>query len=178
MKKIFILLLAVTFFHSSFFCYASDSFDYGLNEATDVNYIDNFTMTDNTTGISNTISTTVDFVPLFNRSVIIPIRKNISALERGFCKMNSKTYDTAGVYLGSYCGEKSNYTLTLSGKNYSLSVLSEDGEVGIGSIPEGEFSVHIHNNEDRDLSCNTYLMGKGLGYYTGGRIQYKFKLLR
>lgn len=76
--------------------------------------------------------------------------------------MCSSTYDTATIYLNSYCGDNSNYTLTLSGNNYSSSVLSQDGEVGIINIPEGEFSAYINNNDDKELSCSTVLLGVGL----------------
>ena len=161
MKKFLISLLIFILPCNSNFCFASDDFDYGI-EKTEVNFSDNFTINDNTTGIVETKSTVADFVPLFKRSVIVPIKENVSALIRACCEMRSKSYDSTAVYLGSYCGNNSNYTITVSGNNYSLSVLSEDGEVGIGNIPEGEFSAYIENNDDTELNCSTSLLGYGL----------------
>ena len=156
MKKSFItsiLIFCITC--HSITCFASDDFNYGINETTDISFNNKSTRYDNTT-------TTIDFVPLFNRSIIVPIKKNISALIRNFCKMCSSTYDMAAVYLASNCGENSNYTMTVSGSNYSLSVLAADGRIGITNIPEGEFSAYIENNDDTDLTCNTNLLGYGL----------------
>mgnify|MGYP004662362647 CR=1 FL=1 len=160
MNKIFISTLIVfSFFGNTLACFAQDDdFDYGLNKTIDLRFNDKFTINDNT----KKTSTTIDFVPLFNRSLIVPVKKNISALIRTFCKMCSSTYDVAAVYLNSYCGDNSNYTFTVSGNNYSISIPSTDGEVGIGNIPEGEFSAYIENNDDTDLTCNTNLLGYGL----------------
>ena len=162
MKKILIILLTFTLTYNSNFCHASDDFDYGINKTTDINFNNVITVYDNTTGTETTTSTTIDFVPLFNRSIVVPIKKNVSALIRTFCQMCSKTYDSAAVYLGSYCGDNSNYTLTVSGNNYSLSVTPENGTVGIMDIPEGEFSAYIENNDDTELNCSTSLLGYGL----------------
>lgn len=156
MKKLFMtsfLIFCVTC--NSITGFALDDFNYGINETTDISFNNKSTRYDNTT-------TTIDFVPLFNRSIIVPIKKNISALIRNFCKMCSNTYDMAAVYLASNCGENSNYTMTVSGSNYSLSVLSADGRIGITNIPEGEFSAYIENNDDTDLNCSTSLLGYGL----------------
>ena len=162
MKRFLIFLLAFVFSFNPFFCYASDDFDYGIDEATDVNFNETISVYDNTTAIETTTVTTLDFVPLFDRSVTIPAGKNISALIRDFCKMSSTTYDSAAVYLGSYCGDNSNYTLTVSGNNYSFSATPENGTAGIMDIPEGEFSAYIENNGDTDLTCSTHLLGYGL----------------
>ena len=163
MKKFFIIhLLIFSICCNSIICFASSEFDYGIDKTTDVNFNDVITINDNTTGINKKTSTTIDFVPLFKRSVIVPIKENISALIRNFCKMCSDTYDSAAVYLDSYCGDNISYTLTLSGNNYSLAVPSTDGEVGIYNIPEGEFSAYIENNDVTELNCSTSLLGYGL----------------
>ena len=163
MKKFLIILLTFALINYNFnFCYASDDFDYGINKTTDISFNNVITIYDNTTGTETTTSATIDFVPLFNKSLIVPIKENVSALIRNFCKMCSNTYDMAAVYLDSYCGANSNYTLTVSGDNYSLSVTPENGTVGIMNIPEGEFSAYIENNDDIDLNCSTSLLGYGL----------------
>lgn len=163
MKKILILnLLMFSFFCNTCPCFASDNFDYGINKTTDVSFDDNFTINDDTAETNKKTFTTIDFVPLFNRAVEVPAKKNASILFRHFCEMCSKTYDTAAVYLNSYCGDRSDYTLTLSGNDYSLSVASTGGEVSIANIPEGEFSAYIYNDGDKGLSCTTTLLGYGL----------------
>lgn len=163
MSKTFIasLLICCITCHS-ITCFASGDFDYGINKTTDVNFNKVITVYDNTTEIETTKSTTLDFVPLFKRSVVVPIKENVSALIRTFCKMCSSTYDATALYLDSYCGNNSNYTLTVSGDNYTLSVMPENGTVGIINIPEGEFSAYIKNNDDAELNCSTSLLGYGL----------------
>ena len=96
MKKFLISLLIFILPCNSNFCFASDDFDYGI-EKTEVNFSDNFTINDNTTGIVETKSTVADFVPLFKRSVIVPIKENVSALIRACCEMRSKSYDSTAV---------------------------------------------------------------------------------
>ena len=163
MKKFFITgLLIFSVICNSIICFASGDFDYGINKTTDISFNDVITIYDNTTGTETTTSTTIDFVPLFNKSLIVPIKQNVSALIRNFCKMCANTYDMAAVYLDSYCGANSNYTLTVLGSNYSLSVAPENGTIGIMNIPEGEFSAYIENNDDIDLNCSTSLLGYGL----------------
>ncbi len=157
MKKFLIVLLTFILACNPFSCYASDDFDYGIDKKTDISSNTTFTVGDNATE-----STTIDFVPLFKRSVIVPIKENVSALIRTFCKMCSSTYDATALYLDSYCGNNSNYTLTVSGDNYTLSVMPENGTVGIINIPEGEFSAYIENNDDTELNCSTSLLGYGL----------------
>lgn len=74
MKKILISnLIIFSFLCNALVCFASDDFDYGVNKTTDVSFNDVFTINDYAN--KTTISTTIDFVPLFNRSLIVPIKK-------------------------------------------------------------------------------------------------------
>lgn len=158
MKKIFITLLAFIFSANIFTCHASSDFDYGVDKSTSFNDAATFV-----TDEKETIHTTIDYVPLFNRTLSVPVGQNTSALIRTFCDFeSSSTYDASAVLLNLYCGDKSNFTLTVSGDGYSVSGVSEDGEVAVYNIPQGEFSAYVKNDDSSDLSCETFLIGYGL----------------
>ncbi len=160
MKKSLIaslLLFSVTC--SSNICFASDDFDYGISKEDNVNFNSNVRYEDSSGALLNV--TTYDFVPLFNRSMIVPARKNVSALIRSFCNLCSGGYDLAGAALETYCGDNSKYSLAIKAENDFLAADSVNGSVVVTGIPNGEFSVHINNNEAVDLSCETYLLGIG-----------------
>ena len=157
MKKTILTLLLISFVSKS--CFATNDFDYGINKTTDVNFNDTITIEDDSAQPGN--FTTFDFVPLFNKSIVVPVKKNLSALIRSFCKMCSGGYDSSTTILETNCGDNSNYSLTVTALNDSLTVDSTNGGAILG-IPEGEFSAHINNKDDTELSCNTYLMGIGL----------------
>lgn len=97
MKKTFITtLLIFSITCSSIVCIASDDFDYGINKTVDVNFNSTFRYEDEGTLLN---VTTYDFVPLLNKSIIVPARKNISALVRSFCNMCSGGYDLTKAIL-------------------------------------------------------------------------------
>lgn len=160
MKKFFIasiLIFSITC--SSIICVASGDFDYGINKTSDTDFNNTVRYEDNNGNLLNT--TTYDFVPLFNRSIIVPIKENVSALVRSFCKMCSGGYDLASTVLATFCEDNSTYSVTVTAGNESLTANSKNGGVLISGVPEGEFFAYISNNGDTDLSCNTYLMGVG-----------------
>ncbi len=157
MKKIFITLLTFVFSANLFTCSASNVFDYGVDKTASFNDAATFV-----TDEKETIHTTIDYVPLFNRTLSVPVGQNTSALIRTFCDFESSTYDASAVLLNLYCGDKSNFTLTVSGDGYSVSGVSEDGEVAVYNIPQGEFSAYVKNDDVSDLSCETFLIGYGL----------------
>ena len=157
--KITAVLVLINYIFNPLFCYAnSDDFDYGINKTTDVNFNNTIIIEDDSGQPGNL--TTYDYVPFLNNSIIVPVKKNLSALMRTFCNMYSGGYDFARTILETYCGNNSNYSLTVTAVNDSLTVDSINGST-IVSIPEGEFSAYINNNDNTDLSCNTYLMGIG-----------------
>lgn len=166
MKKIFIILLMFILSTNFLTCYASSEgdFDYGVDPADKSGFNETATIIthDNEKGTNKTISTTIDFVPLFNRTIIVPIKGEISGLIRTICKFWTGGYDSSALYLNTNCENNSNYNLTLVTDNDSLSATSEMGNVNILNIPQGEFSAYIDNNDDHELSCNMFLFGYGL----------------
>ena len=163
MKKFLIILLTIVLSCNFLVCFGSDDFDYGIDKSIDKSVSDVISIHDNTTGIVKTTSQTIDFVPVFNRTVAVPNGQNASALIRSFCDLKSDGYNSSALLLDSYCGNTSNYTLTVSGDKYSLSVMSDEGEVAIVNIPPGEFSAHIKsNNDDDELNCSTRMLAYGL----------------
>ncbi len=165
MKKILIILLMFILSTNFLTCYASseDDFDYGIGTTDDFSFNETATIitTDSESKTSERIFTTVDFVPVFNRTIIVPIKKSVSALIKTFCNFWSGGYDSSALYLNTNCEVGSNYNLTLIKGDDSLSATSELGEVNIFNITQGEFSAYISNNDDHDLSCNTFLFGYG-----------------
>lgn len=160
MKKFFIISsLIFSIICNPVYCVASDDFDYGINKTSDANFNDTSLVEDDS-GQAGKL-TTYDFVPLFNRSVIVPVKENVSALIRSFCNMCSGGYDLTKAILETYCGDNSNYSFTIKTENEFLSTDSVNGSTLILGVPEGEFSAYISNNCNMDLSCNTYLMGVG-----------------
>ncbi len=156
MKKVILTLLLISLFSKS--CLAIDDFDYGVNKTTDISFNETILIEDE--GEQSAQRTTFDFVPLFNRSIIVPIKENVSALIRSFCNMCSGGYDLTTTILETYCENNGSYSITVTAANDSLTADSVNGSAVIG-IPEGEFSAYINNNDDTELSCSTYLMGVG-----------------
>ena len=163
LKIVITLLLLISLIFNPFFCYAnSDDFDYGVSKTIDADFNDTILIEDKSSSEQpSKLQTTLDFVSLFNRSIIIPAKKNISALVRSFCNMCSGGYDLTTAVLETYCGDNSSYSFTIKTENEFLSTDSVNGSTLILGIPEGEFSAYISNNDDSELSCNTYLMGVG-----------------
>lgn len=157
MKKIIVTLLLISFVSKS--CFATNNFDYGIDKTTDINFNNTIITEGNSEQPSNFI--TFDFVPLFNRTVVVPTKKQVSALVRSFCNMCSNGYDLTKLILKTTCGDNSNYSFTIEAGDESLTTDSVNGSV-VAGIPDGEFSAQINNNEDVDLSCETYLLGVGL----------------
>lgn len=158
--KIIAVLISINFVLTPLFCYAnSDDFDCGINKTTDMSFNDTILFEDDSGQPGNL--TTFDFVPLFNRSIVVPARKNVSALIRSFCNVCSGGYDLTGAILETYCEDNSNYSLAIKTENEFLAANSVNGSVVVTGIPNGEFSAHINNNGDEDLSCDTYLLGVG-----------------
>lgn len=161
--KIIITLLLISLIFDPLCCYAnSDDFDYGVNKTIDADFNDTLLIEEEgSSGQTVELQTTLDFVPLFNRSVIVPAKKNISALIRSFCNMCSGGYDLTKAILETYCGDNSNYSFTIKTENEFLMTPSVNGSTLILGVPEGEFSAYINNNDNEDLYCDTYLMGIG-----------------
>lgn len=159
MKKVFISLLIFSLTCNPISCFATDDFDYGIDKTTDVSFSDTILIEDDSGQPGNL--TTFDFVPLLKKSIIVPAKKNVSALVRSFCNMCSGGYDLTKAILETYCGGDSSYSFTIKTENEFLATDSVNGSTLILGIPEGEFSAHINNNDDKELSCNTYLMGVG-----------------
>lgn len=147
-------------------CYASskDDFDYGVGMADNCGFNETATIsiTNSKARSSEILFTTIDYVPVFNRTILVPAKKNVSALIKAFCNFWSGEYDSSALYLNTICEKDSDYNLTLVEGNNSLSAKSELGEVNIFNIPPGEISAYISNNNDHELSCNTFLFGYGL----------------
>ncbi len=156
MKKTILTLLLISLFSKS--CLAIDDFDYGIDKTTAVSFSDTILIEDERGQSAQ--HTTFDFVPLFNRSIIVPIKENVSALIRSFCNMRSGGYDLTKNILETYCEDNGNYSVTVTAANDFLTTDSVNGSTLIG-VPEGEFSAYISNNGDTELSCITYLMGVG-----------------
>lgn len=156
MKKVILTLLLISLFSNS--CLAVDDFDYGINKITDISFNETILIEDKEGQSAR--HTTFDFVPLFNRSIIVPIKENVSALIRSFCDMCSGGYDLTTTILETYCENNGSYSVTVTAANDSLTADSVNGSTVIG-IPEGEFSAYISNNDNTALSCSTYLMGVG-----------------
>ncbi len=160
MKKFFIIsLLVLEFICNTLSCLALDDFDYGLDEA-DKSFTDTITVENTNETTSSLI--TFDFVPLLKKFINVPVKENLSALVRNFCNLVSLGYDSTYSYIETYCGNNSNYLLTISSKNETATFDSLDGRVEVIDIPEGEFSAYIKNNDDKELFCNTSLLGYGL----------------
>lgn len=159
MKKFFIMtLLIFSVSCSSIVCLALDDFEYGIN-ADDESFNGTVIYQDEKGELLNV--TTYDFVPILSKSIKVPVGKNVSALGREFCSMLSGGYDLTGAILEAYCGDNSNYSLTVTAGKESITAASTNGTVMITGIPEREFSAHISNKDDVELSCETYLMGIG-----------------
>lgn len=157
MKKFVIIsLLIFSITCNSIACFASDDFDYGVNKTIDIF----FTYEDDEGNLLNT--TAFDFVPLLYKTITVPAKKGISALVKSFCNITSSGYDSTMASLSTFCGEDSNYSLVINAGDESLTTNSINGSVLIVGIPEGEFSAHITNNDAKELSCNTFLLGTGL----------------
>lgn len=161
MKKFVIIsLLIFSITCNSIACFASDDFDYGVNKTADAFSDFIVTYEDDDGNLLNT--TTFDFVPLLNKTITVPAKKGISALVKSFCDITSSGYDFTMAFLSTFCGEDSNYSFVINAGDESLTTNSINGSVLIGGIPEGEFSAHITNNNAKELSCNTFLLGTGL----------------
>lgn len=165
MRKVIIVSLLIFNFSFNFnskLSFASDDFDYGVNTEENVNH--NYTIGVETEIINNeTIKNliTYDYVPLLNKTILVPVEKNLSSLVRTFCKMSSGGYDKTTVMLDTYCENEGNYLLTVTTGNESLTTNSTNGSTLIIVMPDGEFSAYIKNNDNKDLLCNTYLKGIG-----------------
>ncbi len=77
LKIVITLLLLISLIFNPLFCYAnSDDFDYGINKTIDADFNDTILIEDkSSSGQSSKLQTTLDFVSLFNRSIIIPAKK-------------------------------------------------------------------------------------------------------
>lgn len=152
--KLITIILATLI--SSTYCASSCC---AINEANDVSFNETFLIEGDSGQISNL--TTFDLVPLLNKFIMVPAGKNVSAFEKTFCKVNSNGYDFTGTLLETYCEANGNYSLTLTSGDRSLTLDSVDGSLLVSDFPNGEFSAHISNKDDVELSCETYLMGIG-----------------
>ena len=144
MKKSFITsLLIFSIACNSIVCFASDDFDYGINETVVESFNNTVRYEDSEGNLLNI--TTYDFVPLLNKSITVPAKKSVSALIRSFCNMCSGGYDLTKAILATFCDDNSNYSFTITAENESLTTDSKNGNVLISGIPEGEFSAYINN---------------------------------
>jgi len=105
--------------------------------------------------------TTYDVVPFFNRTLQVAVNESASALIRSFCRMTSGGYDASITILRTYCGDESNYSVTVMAGNQSLTTNSDNGTIWITRIPEGEFSAIIKNEGSEEILCDTFLLGVG-----------------
>ena len=116
------------------------------------------------------INTTMDYQLLFEDDVEVPVKQSISALPYNKPKCTLTTgedYDAAAVFLNTHCLEENGtFTLTVSGrdssgKEYSVSAVSDGSEAAVMNIPMGKFSANIQNEGDEVLHCETVLVGYG-----------------
>ncbi len=105
------------------------------------------------------IDTTFDIVPLMRGYADVPIGKDISVLQKPYCKLFSSAneYDEMKGCLTLNCGNSSDYLLKILHGDNELAVKAVDG-FAAAAIPEGEFQASIENKGDIPLNCSTRLI--------------------
>lgn len=169
MKKIFFSSLIFVLSINCSICHASN--EDVLFE--DSSFVEGDSFVDPVTFITigdKEINTTMDYQLLFEDDLEVPVKQSISALPYNKPKCTLTTgedYDAAAVFLNAHClEENARFTLTVfgrdsSGREYSVSAVSDDGEAAVMNIPMGNFSANIQNEGDEVLHCETVLVGYG-----------------